>query len=802
MRRTRGLALAVVFSTALGVGATASIFSLVDAFLLRPLPVPGTSRVVRLASLTDSRSLGRFSYAEVDDVAREAQSFAGLATAKNALFGFARVRGEQPRVTFGVLVNGGFFSTLGVAPALGRALTADDDRTPGERAVVVISHAMWQREFAGRTDVLGQTIRLNQSEFTVVGVAPAWFTGVHPLLQPALYVPHTMMKEATGASRDALTNRADRTADVFARLKTGATIERARDEMRRIAAVMAEEHPASNRGRSAMVFSQVGFRIAEAPDNLTLSWLFFAVAGLVLAIACINVANLLLSTAPSRVRETAVRLAMGASRWQLLRQFLIESAALSTVGAIAGLGVAAACAAFIRSIAIASDLPLQLDARVDTRVALLALAVGVASGLLSGLLPAVRGSRADLSAVLKAGEARGTAPRGRLRQGLVVAQVAVALVMVILSGLFLEGIGAARRADPGYRVDHVLTMGFDPRIAQYDSDAARAFYRRLVERVQALPGARAAALGQHIPLGVSSSATEIAIAGYDAGPNARTISVGSSIVGGRYFEALRIPILRGRAFTPQDVASAPPVAIVNEAMAAKFWPARDPIGAAMTIQSSPPVTAQVVGIARTSKTRDISEPPQPFLYLPLEQRPETTMVLFVHTDGDPAAMAPAVRAEVRALDPNMPMYDVRTLASHFEHQALLGVRLVAEVVTAVGVVGLGLSVLGLYAVIAYAVSQRTREIGIRMAVGASAGRVLAMVLRQGLGLSAIGVAIGLALTLAISRVLGDLVDGVNPRDPVIYALGTALLLSITLAATCVPARRAATIDPQAALRAE
>ena len=802
MRRRKGFSFAVLLSTALGVGATASIFSQIDAFLLRALPVPDTSRVVRLASLTEASPVGRFSYAEIDDIRNQAQSFAGLATSKNAIFGFARERGEQARVTIGVLVNGEFFSTLGVAPALGRALTADDDRRAGERPVVVISHGMWQREFGGRADLVGQTLRLNASEFTIVGVAPASFTGLQPFLQPALYVPHTMIREATGASRDGLTNRAERSVDVFARLKPGVGIERARDDMRRVAAEMAREHSDANRGRSAMVFSQAGFRIAEAPDNLTLSWLFFGVAALVLSIACINVANLLLSTAPARLRETAVRLAIGASRLQLLRQFLIESAVLSTAGAAAGLGIAAGCAAFIRSITIASDLPLQLDAHVDARVALFALAVGLLSGLVSGLLPAIRATRADVNAVLKASETRMAAPRGWMRQALVVAQVAVALVMMILSGLFLESIRAARRSDPGYRVDHILTMGFDPRIAQYDLDATRAFYRRLIGRVEALPGVRAAALGQHIPLGVSSSATEIAIAGYDAGPNRRTISVGSSIVDQRYFDVLGIPILRGRAFTARDTASAPPVAIVNDAMAAKYWPSREAIGSTITIQSSPPVTAQVVGVARVSKTRDISEPPQPFLYLPLAQQRQTTMVLFVHTDADPAAMAGAVRGEVRALDPNLPIYDVRTLASHFEQQALLGVRLVAQVVTAVGLVGLGLSVLGLYAVVAYAVSQRTREIGIRMAVGASAGRVLGMVLRQGLTLTAIGIGIGLLLTLALSTVLRELVDGVNPRDPAIYALGTAVLLSIALAATYVPARRASSIDPQAALRAE
>ena len=802
IRRDRAFALAVLLSTALGVGATASIFSLVDAFLLRPLPVPETGRVVRLTSLTESNPVGRFSYAEVDDIHTRTQSFEGLATSKNAVFGFSQGRDDQPRITIGILVNGDFFSTLGVRPVLGRGFTAADDQVPGRSPVVVISHGMWQREFGSRPDVIGRPLRLNASEFTIVGVTPEWFTGIHPFLQPALYVPHTMIREATGAGIDVLTDRTARSVDVFARLRPGVSMEQARDDLRRLATNLEREHPAASKGRGAMVFSQVGYRIAEAPDNFTLSWLFFAVAALVLSIACINVANLLLSTAPARVRETAVRLAMGASRSRLLRQFLIESAVLSTGGAIAGLGVAAVCASFIRSIEIASDLPLKLDARVDLRVGLFAVAVGVISGVLAGLLPAIRGTRADLNTVLKATELRFARSRGWMRQALVVAQVAVALVMMVLSGLFLESIRVARNSDPGFRVERVLTMGFDPRIARYDLDATRAFYRQLLDRARALPGVRNAALGQHIPLGVSSSTTDIGIAGYDPGPNQQPISVGSSVVSDRYFDVLGIPILRGRAFTTRDTPGAPPVAIVNEAMARKYWLARDAFGATITLQSAPPVTAQIVGIARVSKTRDIGEPPQPFLYLPLEQSRQTAMMLFVETAGDPAAGSGALRAEVRTLDPNQPIYDVRTMASHFEQQALWGVRLVAEVIAAVGVVGLALSVLGLYAVIAYSVSQRTREIGIRMAVGASERRVLALVLHQGLTLSAIGISIGLLLTLALSTVIGDMLNGVNPRDPAIYLGGTAVLLSVTLFATYLPARRASRVDPQAALRSE
>ena len=801
-RRNIAFTVAVVLSTALGVGATASIFSLVDSFLLRPLPVPETARVVRLTSLTQTSPVGRFSHPEVDEIQKRTQSFDGLATSQNAVFGFSERREEQPRIALGLLVNGDFFSTLKVTPALGRGFRADEDLVAGRDAVVVLSHGMWQREFGGRPDIIGRQIRLNAIEFTIVGVAPEWFTGVHPFLQPALYVPRMMIREATGAPTSPLTDRTTRSLEVFARLKPGVSIEQARDELGRLATNMERENPDANRGRGAMVFSQVGYRIAEDPETLTLSWLFFAVAALVLSIACINVANLLLSTAPARVRETAVRLAMGASRLRLLRQFLLESAVLSVGGTIAGLGIAAGCAWFIRSIEIASDLPLKLDARLDLRVALFTLAVGLLSGVLAGLLPAIRGTRADLNTVLKNAESRFARSRGRMRQALVVAQVAVALVMLVLSGLFLKSIQVARDADPGFRVNNVLTMGFDPRIARYDLPQTRAFYRQLLDRVRALPGVRSAGLGQHVPLGVSSSTTEIAIDGYEAAPNQQALTIGSSVVSPQFFDALGIPILRGRGFTADDTESAPNVVVINEVMASKYWPNREPLGATLTIGSTPRVKAQVVGIARLSKTQEIGEQPQPFIYLPLEQRRQTGMVLFVQTSGDPAAFISAVRGEVRALDPNQPIYRVQTMASHFRQQALWGVRLIAEVVAAVGVVGLALSVLGLYGVIAYSVSQRTREIGIRMAIGATSRRVLGMVLRQGLTLTIVGVTIGMAVALAMSTVIGSLLNGANPRDPAVYGTALAVLVTVTLFAAYLPARRASRVDPQEALRCE
>ncbi len=802
IRRNRTFAVAVVLSSALGVGATASIFSLIDALLLRPLSVPDTGRVVRLVSVTQTSAAGRFSYAEAADIQKGTRSFDGFATSRNASVGFAQRREDQPRATVGAVVNGEFFSTLRVPAALGRTFTADDDRVPGGHPVAMISHAMWQRDFAGRPDVVGRAVRLNSIDFTIVGVVAEWFTGVQPFLQPALYVPAAMVREATGAPLDVFTDRTARGGELFARLKPGVSIEQARADLRRLAVNLEQEYPASNKGRGAMVHTQVGYRMAGAPDLLAVSSLFSLIAAFVLAIACINVANLLLSTAPARMRETAVRLAMGASRARLLRQFLIESLVLSTAGAALGLGIAAVCAGLIGSIEIASDFPVRLETRVDVRVALFALGVGLASGLLAGLVPALRATRADLNTVLKATELRLARSRGWMRQALVVAQVAAALVMMILSGLFLESVRLAHRTHPGFRVDHVLTLGLDPRTAGYDLDKSHVFFGRLVARVRTLPGVSGAALGEHVPLGVASSASDISIPGSSLGPQAQTTSISRAIVGDRYFDVLGIPILEGRAFSERDTRDAPPVAIVNEAAAAKYWPNRSALGARVAIHSAPTVTAEIVGIARQSKTGEIDETPQPFLYLPLGQSRQTRMTLFVQTAGEPGAFVSAVRNEMRALDPNQPLYDVRTMAAHFQQQGLFGVRLIAEIVSAVGLVGLALSVLGLYAVIAYSVSQRTREIGIRMAIGASGPRVLGMVLQQGFTLTAIGIAIGLALTLVLSLAVGSLMNGVNPRDPLAYGAATAALLTVTLVATWLPARRAARIDPQTALRAE
>ena len=801
LRRNAGFSAAVVVSTALGVGATASIFSLVDAFLLRPLAVPDTARVVRLASATQASATGGLSYPELDDLQARARSISGLAAAQTAGFGLSRARDEQPRVAVGLLVNGGFFSALQVAPVIGRGFTADEDRVPGRDAVVVISYGTWQRDFGGRADAVGRTLRLNGVEFVIVGVAPESFRGVHPFLRPALYVPRMMLREATGSTSTALTDRSIRPLNVFARLAPGASVAQARDEVGRLAADLEREHPETNRGRSVAVYSQVGFRIAEEPDNLTLSWLFFAVAALVLSIACINVANLLLSTAPSRVRETAVRLAMGAGRARLLRQFLIESLLLSTAGTAAGLLIAAASARFIRSIEIATDLPLTLEAHVDLRVVLFAFAVGVASGVLAGLMPAIRATRADLNAILKTTELRVAGSRGWMRRALVVSQVAVALVMLVLSGLFLKSIRVARDADPGFRVQGVSDLGLDPRMARYDLSRTRTFYRGLIERVRALPGVRSAALGQHIPLGVSAARRRSrSTACRRPRPSRRFRSAATSSAPDTFrrsrFRSCAAAVRRGRRGTiaessdrqrgdgEQVLAGARrdrrddhhPVALAGTGgdrrrRAHIEDPRRRRAAAAVPLSAPGAERANGDGAVRRGRgrsrrarrcgarrdPRDGSRPADPGCA----------------DDGVALRAAGAVR---RASDCGSRRRGRRGRPRAQRARALRRRRV--------------------------SVSRRTREIGIRMAVGASEGRVLRMVLREGVTLTAIGGAAGLALALAMSTVTRSLLNGVNPRDPAVYAGAMAVLLGVTLAAAYVPARRAAGIDPQEALRCE
>jgi putative ABC transport system permease protein len=796
------LTVAIFVSLSLGIGATASVFSLVDSFLVRPLPVPETDRVVRITCTTASNPVCPLSYPDFDDLRQRARLFEGITFTRDDGAGLVTSPGARPRITLGTIVTGDFFATLQLRPALGRSFSSEEDRVPGRDTVAMISYNLWQNAYSGSPDVIGQTIRLNTKNFTIIGVAPATFEGLEPMIHSEFYVPWMMAREFDAATINRLTDRSIRGGSVYARLKPGVSVEQARAEVAQIAADLEREHPDVNRGRKLTVFSQVGFRSAESPEDLAAAWLFLLVAVLVLGAACVNVANLLLATAPARTRDIAVRTALGASQLRVIARLVVENTLISAAATAAGLGIAALAARFIRSVEIMSTLPISLNARVDGRVALVAFAVGLGSGILSGLVPAFRCSRADLNTLLRSTETRMARSKSWGRHLLVITQVAAATILLVLSGLSLRSLRTLQTADPGFRFDNVIAVAFDPLMGTgYSTARTHQFYGQLLERVRALPGVRAAGLGQHVPLLPVSSTTSVTIDGYILPGNETSLGISSTVVSDGYFDALGIPILRGRAFDKRDTRESSRVVIINDAAAEKFWPNHDALGARIQVQGPNAGVAQVVGIARTSKYGSIQEKPIPFLYLPLEQTQSTFMELFVTADSGPAAI-PAIRNAAREVDPSQPIYDVRTMTETVRKEALWGDRLAAQVMMAVAVVGLILGVLGLYSILAYSVSQRRHEIGIRMAIGATGERVRGMMLWHGLKLSAWGTAIGAVVVFALAPVLRDVIGPADPHDTATFMSVVVILLGVASAASYFPARRASQIDPNDCLRCE
>src|SRR5215831_10421657 len=492
--RTRTSSAAIFLSLTIGVGASASMFGTVDAFLFRPIPVPQTDRIVRITSGTQSDALGLTSYPDFADLRERTMAFEGLATTQELGAAIDTHGQGGSRVTFGLLVSGDFFNTMRVRPVVGRDFRSDEDQMPARDAVAIISYGMWQRDFGGSPDVIGKTIQVNRKELTIIGVVPQTFSGVNPLLHPEFYVPRMMTEVVDDPGTSFLTDRNVRAAEIYGRLKPGVSIKQARADVARVAAQLEQENPATNRSRTMEVYTQRGFRIAADPDSFTAALLFLLIGALVLVIACVNVGNLLLSTAPARTRETAVRLAMGATRGRLIRQFTVESCLMSASATAAGVGVAALVGRFVRSIEIGAGLlPVWVDMHVDTRVGLFAFGVGMAAGILAGLIPALRCSRGDLDQLMRSANPRVARSKTRFRQILVGAQVALATVVLVMSGLALESLSLLKKADPGFRVDNLFAMAFDSTLGRGLPVAeSHRFYQQVLKRVRKMPGVEAA----------------------------------------------------------------------------------------------------------------------------------------------------------------------------------------------------------------------------------------------------------------------------------------------------------------------
>ena len=807
LRRTSGLTTFVTITLALGIGLTAMSFSTVDALIFRPYPVPHPGGVVSLVSTSHDISFDNFSYREYLDIRSQTRSYDGvIANASMGTVGFSADLATSPRARAGMMVSGNYFRVLGVEPRLGRAFRDDEDQVPGRDAVVVLSPDFWKNEFASDPGVVGRTVRLNGRDFTVIGVAPDSFPGMQIFANPDLYMPLAMAPVfSTNPQKHFFEDRDDRELSVKARLKPGKTTQQAHSELAVLAQNFERDYPQFNRNRGAAVHTQ--FEMLTRDDVNASPWKFlvicFILALAVLLVACTNVAGLLLSRARTRTREIAVRLAMGAGRFRLIRLLLTESLILACLGGLGAVAVADTSIGLIRTITFPSELPSTVPFRMDTRVLLACLALSLLSALVCGLAPALQSSSTDLVNGLKSADVD-VPGRKRLwgRNVLVVAQVSTSLMLLNAVFLMVRGFRHNLAEGTKFEQHHLLLVRFDPRMVQYNAAQTQQFYKLLTERVRVVAGVQNAALTQNPPLTLERfDAVAFVPDGFEMPRERENLVSTMDTVDEGYFDTMGIPILRGRGFRTSDSSEAPRVAVVNEQFAKHYWPGADAVGKRIRLdrRDGPPV--EIVGIAETLKYRSGMEKPLDFVYLPVAQHPVPRMVLLVRSIGDPLQLVQPVKDVVRAVDPNLPMLQTRSYEDVYRYNFVDGPGVAIKGVGTMGAVGLLLAIAGLYGMVAYNVSRRTREIGIRMAIGASPFDVLRLVMGKGLVLVGLGTGIGLAMSFGVERLLNTLFN-TGGVDIAVYLAVVPAMVVVTMLAAYVPARRAARIAPTQALRYE
>jgi predicted permease len=810
LAKTPGFTVIAALSLALGIGANTTIFTLVNAVLLNPLPVEDPSQLVSVfttdeRNATDNAGFLQTSPSNYADLRDKNEVFSGLAAHAPLPLNISGGTGE-PQQVFGEIVSGNYFSVLGARPLVGRGFLPDEDKTPGAKLVCVLGYGEWQTRFGGDTGIVGRTIDLNGQKFTVVGVMPKGFKGTNAIGAPALWVPSmTYPQTATGFFLEMLRpdSRRGLIYNLTGRLKPGVTVKQAEANLKTIARQLEQEYPNENKGRnvSLIPLSQAtvnpGFR-----SNLVIAGsLLMTIVGLVLLIACANVANLLLARAAVRQKEIAVRLSLGASRGRLIGQLLTEGTLLALIGGAAGLLLAYWAQSVLWSFRPPFLQADAVDLDPDARVLLFTLGVSLVTGMIFGLAPAVQSSRPDLVVELKE---KSSVPGGAnrlfsLRNLLVASQVALSLVALVGAGLFLRSLQNAQQINPGFDVEHLATLSFDLGAQGYTEERGRQFQQRVLERAVSIPGVETAALASTIPLFQGGFARTVFLEGQDATDRRAGRLVQITVGSARLLDTLGISILRGRSLADTDQPNTPRVVVINETMAKRFWPDQDAIGRRFKFFGQD-VFNEVVGIAKDSKYNFIGEDPTPYIYQATTQVYQPQVSLFVKAKN-PAAVLGALRGEVQQLDRILPLTAVFTLNDIFD-QSLWAPRMAASLLLVFAGLSLLLAVIGIYGVMAYAVHQRTREIGIRMALGASRADVLRMIVVQGLRLTVIGIVVGLAVSFAASRLIATLLINVSPTDVVTFVLVPIVLGAAALGASYLPALRATRIDPMVALRYE
>ncbi|MGH7583880.1 MAG: ABC transporter permease, partial [Gemmatimonadales bacterium] len=710
--------------------------------------------------------------------------------------------GSQGTSTYANIVSGTYFAVLGVRPELGRFFSAADDRQSGAHAEIVLGDGFWRRRFGADSSIIGRAVLVNGSPYTVIGVAPAEFSGVMPLIRTDAWVP-LAMAEQLGRGTQLLDNYHSSWLMLFGRLKPAATVGQAQQDATAIVNHVAQTG-VIDRDTEVDVSRLTGVPEEARPMLVGFMAMLMAIAILVLVIASVNVASMLLARGAARRREMAVRIALGARRQRVVRQLVTESVLLFTGGAAGGLAIAFWSAKLVSSIRLPVPIPVSADFTPDYRVFAVALAVALCTGIVFGLAPALDATRYDPAAGLRSDTAGAGARRSRFRNGLVIGQLAISLLLLMSAGLFMRALTRGLQIPTGFEAAHVATTAFDLSTSGYDQSRATTFYHQVEQRLLATPGVTAVSFVSPVPLTGATTSDEYTIEGYvpahPDGPNGM-VGVDIATIAPGYFDVVKIPLLRGRDFAVTDDAAAPHVAIVNESFAKTYWPGTNPIGHTFTGGGpfAAPVTWTVVGVARNAKYTSLGESDLPFAYLPLAQDWDWNVHLLVRTTGDPASLTLPIRDAIRGLDPLLPVPSVLTLDAATS-VSLLPERIAAAVTGAMGLLGLMLAVVGLYGVVSYTVSQRTREIGVRMALGAEQSSVLGMVVRDGMRLVAFGIAIGMVLAVAMTRLMSRFLFGVSPLDPLVFAVIPLGLALVTLAASYLPARRAAAVDPLVALR--
>jgi predicted permease len=805
LRKSPGFTAIAVFTLALGIGANTTIFSMVNSFLLRPLPVPDPGQITALSQVEkDGTNNSAFSVAEYRDVRNQTPDvFSNLLAYQFGMDGL-NAYGRTDRILTNY-VSGNFFSTLGIKPALGRFILPSEGEVIGADPVMVLTYSYWQTRFGGDPEIVGKKVSLNGYPITIVGITPQGFDGINSIVSFEAYLP-LGMAVIEGNPSDFMSNRQIRNVFLYGRLRPGMTLKQAQASLDVVAQRLAQQYPDVDKDRSLRIFPELRSRPSPDPSNtmLLVSGLFLGLAAMVLLLACGNVANILLVRATVRAREMAVRAALGAARVRLIRQLVTESVVLALAGGVVGMLIGLWGSSFLSSVRLHIDVPVRLNFSFDWRLFAFALTVALATGVIVGFVPAIRASRQNLGVVLHEAGRGLVSGRHRLRDALVIIQVGGSLMLLIIAMLFMRSLGKAQRSNLGFEPSGIINFSMDPMEIGYSEEQGRAFYRNLLTRVRSLPGVKAATTASTVPMGYIGASDTPEIDGYQPPPGEPKPIINYNAVSSDYLPTMKIPLVRGRMINEGDSERAPFVAVVNQAMANRFWPHQDPIGRHFKLGSEPQHVIEVIGIIQDAHFQNIAGNITPLFLLPLAQHYQANSLatLQIRSSIAPEAVVPQVESLIESLAPSIPVFDVQTMTQALDTvNGLLLFQIGAGLAASLGLLGLILAVVGVYGVISYSASQRTHEIGVRMAIGAQPFDILKMVFRQGLLIVCIGLILGMGAAFASARVLESFLT-VSATDPLTYLSVAAALTFVALCACYIPARRATKVEPMNALRYE